>query len=386
MRLNGGTLAAFALLAAGGPFAIDMYLPAFPAIAADLNTTPSLVQLTLSTFMVGMALGQLFVGALSDTRGRHRLLVIGAVVSVAASASCALTTHINLLIAARFILGLGSGACVVLARACVSDLAHGRSAARAFSIMMTIQGLAPVIAPILGGLLAEPIGWRGLFWVLTGLAALQLAVAVLVVRETLPAESRTSGGLKAFFGNLVAVLRNRRFVGYLLAFSFGFGGLFAYISASPFIIQGQLGLPPVVYSVVFALNSLGIVIGSMINARIVGRMEPHVLLRNATYVLAVSGVALLLVPQSEWLVLPLLFIVASSLGFILGNATALGNGVVRERSGTGSAVMGFAQFLVGGMVSPLVGLCGNPIIATGICITVCGAIAVGGMMMARNRV
>ena len=375
MRLNGGTLAAFALLAAGGPFAIDMYLPAFPAIAADLNTTPSLVQLTLSTFMVGMALGQLFVGALSDTRGRHRLLVIGAVVSVAASASCALTTHINLLIAARFILGLGSGACVVLARACVSDLAHGRSAARAFSIMMTIQGLAPVIAPILGGLLAEPIGWRGLLW-----------VAVLVVRETLPAESRTSGRLKAFFGNLVAVLRNRRFVGYLLAFSFGFGGLFAYISASPFIIQGQLGLPPVVYSVVFALNSLGIVIGSMINARIVGRMEPHVLLRNATYVLAVSGVALLLVPQSEWLVLPLLFIVASSLGFILGNATALGNGVVRERSGTGSAVMGFAQFLVGGMVSPLVGLGGNPIIATGICITVCGAIAVGGMMMARNRV
>ena len=383
MRLNGGTLAAFALLAAGGPFAIDMYLPAFPAIAADLNTTPSLVQLTLSTFMVGMALGQLFVGALSDTRGRHRLLVIGAVVSVAASASCALTTHINLLIAARFILGLGSGACVVLARACVSDLAHGRSAARAFSIMMTIQGLAPVIAPILGGLLAEPIGWRGLFWVLTGLAALQLAVAVLVVRETLPAESRTSGGLKAFFGNLVAVLRNRRFVGYLLAFSFGFGGLFAYISASPFIIQGQLRLPPVVYSVVFALNSLGIVIGSMINARIVGRMEPHALLRNATYVLAV---ALLLVPQSEWLVLPLLFIVASSLGFILGNATAVGNGVVRERSGTGSAVMGFAQFLVGGMVSPLVGLGGNPIIATGICITVCGAIAVGGMMMARNRV
>ena len=250
--------------------------------------------------------------------------------------------------------------------------------------MMTIQGLAPVIAPILGGLLAEPIGWRGLFWVLTGLAALQLTVAVLVVRETLPAKSRTSGGLKAFFSNLVAVLRNRRFVGYLLAFSFGFGGLFAYISASPFIIQGQLGLPPVVYSVVFALNSLGIVVGSMINARIVGRMEPHVLLRNATYVLAVSGVALLLVPQSEWLVLPLLFIVASSLGFILGNATALGNGVVRERSGTGSAVMGFAQFLVGGMVSPLVGLGGNPIIATGICITVCGAIAVGGMMMARK--
>ena len=315
MRLNGGTLAAFALLAAGGPFAIDMYLPAFPAIAADLNTTPSLVQLTLSTFMVGMALGQLFVGAISDTRGRHRLLVIGAVVSVAASASCALTTHINLLIAARFILGLGSGACVVLARACVSDLAHGRSAARAFSIMMTIQGLAPVIAPILGGLLAEPIGWRGLFWVLTGLAALQLTVAVLVVRETLPAESRTSGGLKAFFGNLVAVLRNRRFVGYLLAFSFGFGGLFAYISASPFIIQGQLGLPPVVYSVVFALNSLGIVVGSTINARLVKRVEPHVLLRNATYVLAVAGVALLVVPRSEWFVLPLLFIVASSLGF-----------------------------------------------------------------------
>ena len=139
-----------------------------------------------------------------------------------------------------------------------------------------------------------------------------------------------------------------------------------------------------VYSVVFALNSLGIVIGSMINARIVGRMEPHVLLRNATYVLAVSGVALLLVPQSEWLVLPLLFIVASSLGFILGNATALGNGVVRERSGTGSAVMGFAQFLVGGMVSPLVGLGGNPIVATGLCIAVCGAIAVGGMMMARK--
>ena len=385
MRLNGGTLAAFALLAAGGPFAIDMYLPAFPAIAADLNTTPSLVQLTLSTFMVGMALGQLFVGALSDTRGRHRLLVIGAVVSVAASASCALTTHINLLIAR------GSSLDLAVVRVWCLRAPASRIGARPERRPCVFDhddhpGARACHCAILGGLLAEPIGWRGLFWVLTGLAALQLAVAVLVVRETLPAESRTSGGLKAFFGNLVAVLRNRRFVGYLLAFSFGFGGLFAYISASPFIIQGQLGLPPVVYSVVFALNSLGIVIGSMINARIVGRMEPHVLLRNATYVLAVSGVALLLVAQSEWLVLPLLFIVASSLGFILGNATALGNGVVRERSGTGSAVMGFAQFLVGGMVSPLVGLGGNPIIATGICITVCGAIAVGGMMMARNRV
>ena len=221
--------------------------------------------------------------------------------------------------------------------------------------------------------------------VLTGLAAVQLLIAVLMVTETLPTDKRSKGGVKDFFSNLGQVLGNKIFVGYLLAFSFGFGGLFSYISASPFVVQGQLGLPPVAYSVVFALNSVAIVTGSAINARLVRKYDPHALLRNGVVALTLVGVALLVVPVSPWTILPLLFILAHCLGYIMGNATALGTGAVQQRAGTGSALLGFGQFIVGGLVSPLVGLGDNPSFAMGVSVTVCGVIASLGVLLASRR-
>lgn len=386
-RLNPTLLSALALLAAGGPFAIDMYLPTLPNIAADLHTSPAAVQLTLSGFMFGMALGQVGSGPISDAWGRRGLLIGGAVLAAIASLACAFAPNIGVLIAARVILGLGSGACVVLARTTIADLATGAAAAKAFSVMMTIQGLAPVVAPVVGGLLAQPLGWRGLFVVLAAIALLQLVVAVTIVRESHPPERRTAASVGAFFGGIGYVLRNRRFRGYTVAYALGFGGLFSYISASPFVFQQQLGVTEVGFSVLFALNSLGIMLGSAINARLVDRCDPHVLVRNAMWVMFACGIGVLidaLFGPHLYVTAPLLFIALANLGPVLGNATALGTGVVRERAGAGSAMMGFAQFIMAGCVSALMGAGDNPALAMGIGLSACLAGGLIGLGSARK--
>ena len=240
-QLTTPLLMGLALLSASAPFSIDMYLPALPGIVDDLDTTQSMVQLTLSGFLVGLAVGQLIVGPVSDAVGRKKLMVGGAVVAMIAAVLAALSPDIEILILARLIQGLGSGACVVLARAVVPDLARGEAAARAFSLLMTIQGVAPIVAPVVGGLLVEPLGWRGLFWVLAGVALLQLLVSVFVVRESMPVGDRSPATVRGVLGNYAYVLGNPGYRGYLVTFAFGFGAMFSYISASPFVLQEQLG-------------------------------------------------------------------------------------------------------------------------------------------------
>lgn len=386
-RLNTSLLAALALLAAGGPFAIDMYLPTLPNIAEDLHTSAAAVQLTLSGFMFGMAVGQLGVGPISDTFGRRGLLIIGTAVATVASIVCAFAPSISVLIGARFVLGIGSGACVVLARTVIADLAVGAAAAKAFSVMMAIQGLAPVVAPVIGGLLAEPLGWRGLFVVLAGIAVLQLVVALGVVKESLPAERRAEAGFTVFMQGIGFVLRNRGFRGYAIAYAFGFSGLFAYISASPFVFQEQLQLSAVGFSALFAVNSLGIMFGSTVNARLVDRADPHVLMRNAMVVMALCGFGVLidaLFGPHLYVTAPLLFVAVTNLGPILGNATALGTGLVRERAGAASAVMGFGQFVVAGAISALMGIGANPALALGIGMTCSLVIGLVGLLSVRR--
>ncbi|MGP6174685.1 multidrug effflux MFS transporter [Corynebacterium sp. A21] len=387
-ELSSGLLFGLALLSAAAPLSTDMYLPALPNIVDELDTTHAMVQLTLSGFMFGMAIGQLIIGPISDATGRKKLLVGGAVVALVASAIAAMAPSIEILILCRLLQGLGSGACTVLARAVVPDLAVGKKAAKAFALLMTIQGIAPVVAPVLGGVLLEPIGWRGIFWVLAAINVAQLLVAVLVVRESLPAADRTDLSLGGVFANYLYVLRNPVYLGYLISFSFGFATLFSYISSSPFLVQEQMNLSVTAFTVVFAVNALGMMIANMINSKLIDRFDTHAILRTAQLLLVFFAVAFLIATQftlSPWVLFPLLFFAVSMLALIMGNSTALGTGVVRERAGSGAAVMGFLQFGLAALVSPLMGLGSNPALTMATGMVVCALVSFAGQLFAGRQ-
>lgn len=377
-----------AFLTAVAPLATDMYLPAFPRLAQELGTSASAVQLTLTTFMIGLAAGQLVIGPLSDQRGRRGLLIAGTAVYTLAGAACALAPTIGVLIAARFMHGFAGAAGIVLARAVVADRATGAAAAKLFGLMMMIQGIAPVAAPLLGGVLSISLGWRGIFWVLTGISAVLLVCVLVLVPETLPAGRRTTGGMGATLRDARRVLGNRRYLGYTGAMVFAFAGMFAYIAASPFVLQNVLGLSVGWYSVAFAVNALGIAAASAVNASLVGRFAPATLLRAGIGALVVVGLLLVLdatvLGLPLWPTLILLFASTSSLGLIAGNATGLATDQAAGAAGTGSAVMGALQFALGAAVSPIVGLGGeHTAVPMAVTMAAVALAAAGSLLLAR---
>ncbi|GAA4637778.1 multidrug effflux MFS transporter [Mycolicibacterium sediminis] len=376
-----------ALLTAVGPLSVDMYLPDFPAMTAEFGAAPSATQVTLMTFMVGMATGQL-VGPLSDRWGRRPLLLMGTVLCTAAGAACALAPSVGLLAVFRFLQGFGGAAGVVLSRAMVSDRAEGAAAARIFSLMMIINGAAPIVAPLIGGGLSGLIGWRGVFWILTALAVVMVLGATFVLSETHPA----SGHSKASRANTLRegenVLGNRHYVGYTLAFAFGFSVMFAFISASPFVLQTILGLSTVGNGIAVAANAFGLLAMNAVNARIVGRFGQRRLLTTGTALMAVFS-SLVLVDAvagpTIWVMLPLLWCTVTSLGLVVANATSLALDQVRRVAGTGSAVLGLLQYSLAAIVSPLVGLAGSATaVPMAITMTACALVAVGAVQLARS--
>ncbi|RJL32915.1 Bcr/CflA family efflux MFS transporter [Bailinhaonella thermotolerans] len=343
------------------PFSTDMYLPAFTALAEDMGTTASAVQLTLTAFFVGLATGQLVIGPLSDRFGRRPPLLVATAFATLASAACALAPEIWVLIAARFVQGFAGAAGIVIARAATADRVSGTAAARVFSLLASIGGLAPVVAPLAGGVLV-PFGWRAEFWALTAICALMLLGSLFVVGESLPPERRHGGGLAATGRNVRRLLADRGYVGYVLAYALGFGGLMSYISASPFVIEGVLGLSTTAYTVAFAVNALGMVATGLIGARLVTRFRPRALLTAGQTLLLTLSAALLAaiaLGAPAPVVLPILFFLVSSVTFILGNGSALAIGRAPWAAGTAAAVMGALQFAVGALVSPLVGVAGE---------------------------
>jgi DHA1 family bicyclomycin/chloramphenicol resistance-like MFS transporter len=351
-----------ALLTAVAPLATDMYLPGLPSMAADFGTTASAIQLTLTTFMIGLALGQLVIGPLSDRFGRRPLMLLGTIVCVMASAACALAPSIELLTAFRFLQGFSGAAGVVLSRAVISDRARGAAAAKIFSLMMIINGAAPVVAPLLGGTLMGTIGWRGVFWVITGLAVAMFIGVVVWLAETHPRERRITGGLAAFMREARSVLGNRHFIGYTLAFAFSFAVLFSYIAASPFVLQKALRLSPIAFSIAFASNAVGLVVMNAVNARIVERFGQRRLLHLGVGLLTLF--ASLLVVDAVlgpvlWATLIALWCAVTSLGLVMANATSLAVEEARRAAGTGSAVIGAFQFGLAAVVSPIVGAGGE---------------------------
>lgn len=349
-------------LASFGPLSIDMYLPALPALSHGLSASASSVQLTLTAFLVGLAVGQLVVGPLSDRLGRRRPLRLGLGLYVVASLACAAAPTIEVLIGARLLQGMAGAAGVVTSRAVVRDLHAGAAAARLFSLLMLVNGLAPILAPVVGGQVLRATSWRGVFVILAALGALLLTAASFGLRETLPPERRRGGGPLEVLRTMRGVLRDRLFVGYALALGFGAGAMFAYIAASPFVLEDIHHVSPQLYGVVFGLNAVGLVAASQVNARLVGRIAPRRLLTHALAVSAAAALGLLAaVAAGGGLegILPALALLVTSFGFVMPNATALALTEQGKVAGSAAAVLGVLQYAVGAAAAPLVGLAGE---------------------------
>jgi DHA1 family bicyclomycin/chloramphenicol resistance-like MFS transporter len=358
-----GTIVVLGCLAAIGPLSGDTYLPALPQIADEFSAEAVGVQLTLTASLFGLALGQLLMGPLSDLWGRRRLLLGGLAAYTLVSAACAMSTSLPMLTGLRFLQGLSGAAAVVLARAVVQDLWTGSAAARALSHVLLVFGIAPVVAPLLGSAVLGLTSWRGIFAVLSAAGAVLFVVVWARLGETLPPERRTDGGLRQLPRVLATVLQDRVFLAHALACGLAFGGMFAYLAGSPFVIQQLYGASATTYAALFAVNALGIALAGQINARLVVRIAPARLLGFGLVLHAAGALCLLAavtVGRQHGLaaLLPPMFVVIASLGLIHPNATALALARFPRSAGSASSVLGAMHFAIGASISPLVGLGG----------------------------
>jgi DHA1 family bicyclomycin/chloramphenicol resistance-like MFS transporter len=350
-------------LTAIAPLSIDMYLPALPTLTRDLSTTATQAQLTLTACVVGLALGQVVAGPLSDALGRRRPLLVGMAAYSIVSLLCVVAPSVEALIALRLVQGAAGAAGIVIARAVVRDLHDGPAAARFFALLMLVNGLAPILAPVFGGQLLRVAPWRGVFGVLAALGAALCLAALLGLRETLPPERRGSGGARATLATFRALLSDRLFVGYAVSGALAFAAMFTYISGSPFVLQDIYGLSPQMFSLVFGTNALGIVAAAQLGGRLTERVPLRGLLGAGLVTVAVGGVALAIsVAAGLGLtgVLPALFLVVAGQGLILPNTAALAmSGRPRNVAGSASALLGLTQFAIGGAAAPLAGIAGS---------------------------
>jgi DHA1 family bicyclomycin/chloramphenicol resistance-like MFS transporter len=351
-----GTLSAF------GIASIDLYLPALPELAEAFGTGASQVQLTLTACLVGMALGQLVVGSLSDRFGRRRPLLVGLACFVAASFLCAAAPSIYALVALRFAQGFAAAAGASIARAIVRDLFEGAQIAQFLARLMLISGLAPILAPLVGGQLLQVTSWRGLFVVLGFGGAAVFAGVAIGLRETLPPERRRAGGFHQIRRAMGELVTDRLFAGYLLTYGCSFAGLFAYLAGSPFVLQEIHGVSPQAYGLMFGLNGIGIVIVSQTGAALGRRVSPRRLLWCG---IAISNVGAALVLASVVADLGLvgiaagLFVFVSSMGLIQPNATGLALAEHPNVAGTASALVGVFQYTIAAATAPIVGIAGK---------------------------
>ena len=362
-RLTPGLLAALGFITAVGPFAVDMYLPSFTQIGTDLAAPASSVQLTLTAFLIGIGVGQLILGPLSDRFGRRPVLVIALAVFAASGVAMAFTPTVEVFIALRLVQGLTGAAGMMLARAIAVDLSEGETAVRALSLIAMLVGLGPLIAPPIGGAVAAIAGWRGVLGVLAAISVAMFVLAVAVVPESLPPEKRHAGGVASAFARYGTLLRDGGVRGYVTVFAFGFAAMMAYISASPFVGQTVLRMPPLVYAFGFAAGAAGIVLSNLVNARVAPRVGVRrmLLVGVALSIVASVGLAVLALTgalQPATFIL-CAFVLTSATGLIMSNASALALARAAAARGAGAALLGSSQFLVGAIASPLVGLWGE---------------------------
>lgn len=374
-------------LTAVGPLSIDMYLPAFPAIAGELDASGRL-ELTLASFFTGLALGQLFYGPVSDRFGRKPPLYFGLSLFLLASIGAALSTDIHALIGWRFVQGLGGCAGMVISRAVVRDRCTPQEAARAFSLLMLVMGLAPILAPLLGGLIVTTAGWRAIFVLLAMFASGCLLAVWQLLREshdTRHAQPMQSGRVIQDYAHL---FRDRIFMSHTLSSGLAFTGMFAYIAGSPHVLMQLHHIPPQHYGWIFGSNAFGLIAASQLNARLLGRHDMSVLLRHGVTATALAGIFLAVMAALDMLSLPLLlaglFVFISSLGFVSPNASAAALAHQGRKAGTASALMGALQFVMATLAGASMSVFHNgsalPLAAT---MCICG---VGAWIMLRMGV
>ncbi|WP_286961783.1 MULTISPECIES: multidrug effflux MFS transporter [Arsenicicoccus] len=378
-RVTVPLLLIFGALAGLSPLATDMYLAAFPQMSRDLAAPASMIQLTLSAFMVGLGVGQLVIGPLSDQIGRRRPLLVGSLVCFLASLGCTLAPTVELLVACRFVMGFSGAAGVVIARSMISDLSEGDETTRFMNYMMMITGVSPVLAPSLGGVVLALGDWRLVFTVITVATAVLALAVFFVVPESLPPAARHSGGVRQVFTGIATMVRRPRYLGFALAGVASFGTLFAYVSGSTYVLQNRLGLSETQYVIAFAVNAAGMLLATALANALLRRFTSAQIVLCAQAVVALSALALLALSVTGVSLVPvlvLLFVCVAGQGLIFGNTSALALDAGRDHAGTSSALMGAAQFAVGGFVSPLVGLGGDEaVLPMALCMAVCALLS-----------
>lgn len=349
------------LLAVMGPLNIDMYLPSFPGIATDLETSISLVQVSLTTCLLGLAAGQIVIGPLSDAKGRKRPLLIATSLFVVSSLLCAVAPNIYVLIAGRFLQGFTAAAGVVISRAVVRDVFSGRELTKFFSLLMVINAVAPMAAPMMGGaiLLLPFAGWQTIFLFLSLIGLLIVMIVSVNLKETLPEEKRIQSSGLATVRTMGGLFKARPFIGYAVTVGFVHGGSFAYVSGTPFIYQDIYGVSPQVFSILFGINGIAIIIGSFIVGRLGGIVHEKTLLKTAVITAVSATFILLIVAVIEGplaLIVIFIFIYMTTMGMTLTSSFTLGMSEQGHRAGSASAVLGMLPLLLGAAFSPLAGV------------------------------
>ena len=386
--MNLRTLLILGALSAFGPLAIDFYLPAFPAMAHAFATDEKHVQTTLAAYFLGLSLGQLAYGPIADRFGRRIPLLFGVGLFTLASLVCAYAPNLDSLILARFVQALGGCAGMVLSRAIVSDKCDAVASAKVFSQLMLVMGLAPILAPMLGGVLVNLAGWQSIFLALSLFSAVCLLAVALGLPESLPASvprQPLTGALRQY----LRLLGDRVFIGHALTGGIAIAGMFAYIAGSPFVFIKLYGVPAEHYGWLFGTNAAGFILMAQVNARLLSKRGPAFLLARAVWLYLAAAMVLLAVaawhPDALWPLLVPLFICIASLGCIAPNASACAMSGQGARAGSASALMGCLQFSVAAGAAALVGLLHDgSAVPMALVISLCGALVVSVAMLTRR--
>jgi len=357
-------------------------------MAGDLNTTTASAQLSLTAGLLGLGFGQLLFGPLSDRYGRMRPLLWSLALLLAASVWCAVAQDISQLIVARLLQGIAGAGGAVLSRAVARDLYNGHELTRFFALLMLVNGLAPIIAPVLGGALLNWVNWRGIFGVLAFIAILLFSFSSLKLHETLAPERRSPGGIFSMLGSVFSLLKHRPFMGLCLTQGFIMAGMFAYIGASPFVLQQIYHLSPQMFSLCFAINGIGLVISAQVSTRLSRRFGELALVKAGLGIAAVASVALVIAASFNaplvMLLIPLFFSVMV-IGIIGPNAGSLAMQSQGKNAGSASALLGVCMFALGALAVPVTGFGSQPALSMGLTILGCYAIAILMFMMLVRR-
>ena len=358
-RTPWGLVVLLGSLTAMGALSIDMYLPGLPSIGADLHTSASQAQATVAAFLAGMAVGQIVYGPASDRVGRKPPILFGVTIYVLASVACALATSPVMLISARFVQALGACAGAVVARAAIRDRFNHTETARMLSLMMLINGMAPILAPVVGGVLVTVSGWRVTFWVMTAFGLTVGTAALLRMRESRSAATLAQAQSESALRAYLALLRQPRLIGYALAGALNGATLFTYISTSPELLIKTYGVPPWAFGLIFGTNALGLISSGQINRLLLRRQTPDAVLARAGLVAVGFAVLLAIFAFTgiggRWTVLPTLFCILATYGFMQGNTMAGALSVDPTRAGSASALMGGCTFTIGALASAAAG-------------------------------